>query len=170
MPDMPKPKMGIRLITLGGAAALLAADQCIKLWMTELLADGGRVLLPGVLGLHYTQNTGISFSLFGDSEIAMLVISIITGLVMLGGIVWLLLGKIGGALPLAAAALILAGGLGNLVDRLQHGYVVDYIELLFTRFAIFNFADICISCGVILVTAWVLWIEIRQRKSKKVSS
>ena len=167
MPDMPKPKMGVRLITLGAAAALVAADQWIKLWMTELLADGGRVLAPGVLGLHYAKNTGISFSMFGDSKAVMLVISAVTCLVMLAGIVLLLLGKIGGPAPLAGAALILAGGMGNLLDRLLHGFVVDYIELLFMRFAIFNFADICISCGVAVVTAWVIWIEARQHKSKK---
>jgi len=164
---MPKPTIWMRLLTLAAAAALVTADQWIKRWMTGLLADGPRTLLSGVLGLHYTRNTGISFSLFGESEAAMRVISALTALVMLAGIVWLLLGKIGGAAPLCAAALILAGGVGNLLDRLMNGFVVDYIELLFTRFAIFNFADICITCGVALATVWMIWGEYRQRKSAK---
>ena len=164
MPSMPKPKLPARLLTLLAAAALIVADQWLKRWMTGLLSEGPRALVPGLIGLRYTENTGISFSLFGESGAAMLVISIVTALVMLAGIVWLLLGKIGGAAPLCGAALILAGGVGNLVDRLFHGFVVDYIELLFVRFAIFNFADICITCGVVLVTVWVIWLEYRQRK------
>ena len=161
---MPKPKIPARLLTLIAAAALVTMDQWIKRWMTGFLAEGTRTLVPGFAGLRYTRNTGISFSLFGNSQAVMLVISAITALVMLAGVVWLLLGKIGGPAPLCGAALILAGGIGNLLDRLLHGFVVDYIELLFTRFAIFNFADICITCGVALVTCWVLWSETRQRK------
>jgi len=164
MPTMPKPAIHTRLLTLIAAAALIIADQWLKRWMTWLLTDEARVLVPGIVGLHYTENTGISFSLFGQSEIVMRVISAITALVMLAGVMWLLLGKIGGAAPLCGAALILAGGVGNLLDRLLHGFVVDYIELLFTRFAIFNFADVCITCGVALVTGWVIWSETRQRK------
>ena len=166
MPAMPKPKIPTRLLTLAAAAALVALDQWIKLWMSALLAPGARVLVRGLVGLRYTENTGISFSLFGESGTAMRVISVITALVMLAGAVWLLLGKIGGAVPLCGAALILAGGTGNLFDRLARGFVVDYIELLFTRFAIFNFADICITCGVALMTSWVIWSEYRQRKDK----
>lgn len=163
--NMKKPKLWARLIVLAVTAALLGADQLIKWWMTqELAVQRSRVLIPGVLGLHYAENTGISFSLFGDSQIAMRAISIVTALVMLAGLIALMIGKIGGAVPLSGAALILSGGIGNLIDRLAHGYVVDYIELLFMRFAIFNFADICITCGVLVVAAWVIWGEIRRPK------
>ena len=55
----------------------------------------------------------------------------------------------------AALLLILAGGIGNLIDRVLNGEVVDYINLLFMRFAVFNFADICVCVGVAL---WVLVI------------
>ena len=164
---MPKPKIWARLATLAAAAALVLADQWLKARVAwALTPPTGRpvTLLRGVLGLRYTENTGISFSLLGGSQTAMRVVSILTALVMLAGIVALLLGKIGGRVPLCSAAMILAGGLGNLVDRLAHGYVVDYIELLFVRFAIFNFADICITCGVILIAFWVLWEEFGRHK------
>jgi signal peptidase II len=165
---MPKPTISARLLTLAAAALLIVVDQLIKRWASRTFVyftcQPYATLWPGVIGLHYTENTGISFSLFGESEVVMSVISLITALVMLAGVVWLLLGKIGGAAPLCGTALILAGGLGNLLDRLLHGWVVDYIELLFMRFAIFNFADICITCGVALVTGWVIWSEYRQRK------
>ena len=160
----------MRLAALAAAAALVILDQWIKVRATWALAPPTgwvRTLVPGVIGLRYTENTGISFSFFGDSRNAMLVITGLTALVMLAGAVFLLLGKITGAPLLAASALILAGGVGNLVDRLAQGFVVDYIELLFVRFAIFNFADICITCGVVLAAGWVLWEESRRRKTVK---
>ncbi|MCL1951537.1 MAG: signal peptidase II [Oscillospiraceae bacterium] len=159
---MPKPKLWARLATLAAAAALVGADRWIKGRMSDAVT--GRVLWPGVAGLRYTENTGISFSFFGESREAMLVVSALTALVMLVGIAAVLLGRVGGAAPLCATALILAGGVGNLADRLLHGFVVDYIELLFVRFAIFNFADVCITCGVALFTGWLLWTESRRRK------
>jgi len=165
---MPKPKLWVRLVTLAAAAALICADRWLKVRLSWVLAPPAgqpKALWPGVAGLRYTENTGISFSMFGDSQAAMRVVSVITALVMLAGIIALLLGKIGGAAPLCATALILAGGVGNLADRLAHGFVVDYIELLFINFAIFNFADICITCGVVLLTGWILWEEARRRKT-----
>jgi len=165
---MPKPKIHTRLITLAAAAVLILLDQWLKVRLRWVLAPPtgqSRALVSGLIGLRYTENTGISFSMFGESQAAMRVVSLLTALVMLAGIAALLLGKIGGAAPLCAAALILAGGLGNLVDRLMNGFVVDYIELLFMRFAIFNFADICITCGVFLLTGWILWEEARRRKT-----
>jgi len=165
---MEKPKWWMRLTALAAAAALVALDQWIKVRMTWALAPPtgqARVLVPDMIGLRYTENTGISFSLFGNSEAAMRVVTVLTALVMLAGVVWLLLGRIRGAALLSGAALILAGGVGNLADRLAQGFVVDYIELLFVRFAIFNFADICITCGVALAAGWVLWDESRRRKA-----
>ena len=165
---MPKPKLWARLVTLAAAAALICVDRWLKVRLSWVLAPPAgqtKALWPGVIGLRYTENTGISFSMFGDSQAAMRVVSVIAALVMLAGIVALLLGKIGGPAPLSAAALILAGGVSNLVDRLMNGFVVDYIELLFMRFAIFNFADICITCGVILMAGWMLWEEARRRKT-----
>ena len=165
---MPKPKLWARLAVLAAAAALVYLDRLLKVRLSWVLAPPAgqpKALWPGVIGLRYTANTGIPFSMFGDSQAAMRVISLITALAMLAGVAALLAGKIGGAAPLCATALILAGGVGNLIDRLAQGYVVDYIELLFMRFAIFNFADICITCGVVLMTGWILWTEFRRRKT-----
>jgi len=161
-----KPKLWVRLTALGAAALLVAADQWIKVriqWVTAPPTGSPGVLIPHVLGLQYTRNTGISFSLFGDSPAAMRAVSAITALVLLTGAVLLLSGKLRGGY-LAGAVPVLAGGAGNLVDRLLHGYVVDYLELLFMRFAIFNFADVLITCGVAWLAFWVLVWEPRARK------
>lgn len=168
---MQKPKVWVRLAVLGLAALLVAGDQLLKQWMTPLLAGGRTItLIPGVLGLEYTENTGISFSLFGASRTAMLIITGITALVMLAAIAALLAGKIRGKALLCGTALILAGGIGNLIDRFVQGYVVDYIEFLFMQFAIFNFADVCITCGVVLVAVRVLWDEFHKPKTADASA
>jgi len=155
---MRKPKMWARLAALGAAVVLTAATQLVK----PLVPQGAAVLVPGVLGLQYTQNYGISFSLLGDSAAAMRAVSAITGLAILVGIALLLMGKLRGAY-IPGAALVMAGGAGNLIDRMLHGYVVDYIELLFVRFAIFNLADVLITCGVVWLAVWVLIGEPRGR-------
>ena len=162
---MPKPNLSRRLMALGAAALLIAVDQLFKLLARNALApESSRALLPGVLGLRYTENTGISFSLLGDSRVAMLVVSAITGLALLAGVVLMLTGKVPG-IALIGASMILAGGAGNLVDRVFQGYVIDYIEFLFVKFAIFNFADVLIICGVAVVAVWVLLSE-RKRPVK----
>ena len=156
--------VGTRLLALGAAAVLLLLDQWLKRLAESRLSEQGRPLLRGILGLRYTKNTGISFSMLGDSPAAMAVVSAVTALAMLAGI-WLMLSGRLRAAPLWAAALIVAGGTGNLVDRLRHGFVVDYLEFLFMRFAVFNFADVCITCGVAVLAVWILWDEARRKRA-----
>jgi len=146
-------------------AALVAADQLAKAWaQSSLRFEPGRILVPGVLGLQYAENTGISFSMLGDFQAAMLVVTILTGALMLVGIIFLLRGKFVG-MQLWSASLVLAGGLGNFIDRALQGYVIDYFEFLFMRFAVFNLADVFITCGVVWLAATVLWGESARKKA-----
>ena len=72
--------------------------------------------------------------------------------------------------PLAeriAWTMVLGGGVGNLIDRIVSGQVVDYINLLFVDFAIFNFADICVTGGIALLFAAILAGELRERRGRK---
>jgi len=71
----------------------------------------------------------------------------------------------GNPLLTAALVLILSGGIGNLIDRALNGQVVDYINLLFVRFAVFNFADICVCVGVGLLILDILMDEAKGKKS-----
>ena len=169
--QQPKPPLWLRLTALAVAAALVGVDHLIKRWAVNTLAPGGAAhggavtAIPGVLGLQYTENTGISFSMFGDSRAAMYVVTAITGAVMLAGVIALLAGRLAAIAPLWSGTLILAGGVGNLIDRVAQGYVVDCFEFLFVRFAVFNFADICISAGVVWLAGWVLFGEVRRKKA-----
>ena len=154
-----------RAAALAGAVGLVAADHMFKRLAGAKLTPGELTqLIPRVLGLRYVENPGISFSLFGDSETAMRVVTILTGLAMLAGGIFLLLGKLRGA-QAWSVSLILAGGVGNWVDRVARGCVPDYFEFLFVHFAVFNFADICITCGVVWLAALLLREEARRRKT-----
>ena len=161
---MQKPKLWLRFTALGVMAALIVLDQLVKLWAQGNLRTGGRVVvIPGVLGLRLARNTGISFGMLGDSPGAMLAVTIITGIVMAAGLALLLLGRPENHGQLWSVTLVLAGGLGNFIDRVAQGYVVDYFEFLFMRFAIFNIADILITCGI----AWLMIVILRGESRKR---
>ena len=90
-----------------------------------------------------------------------------TLLLLLGGVVFLLLGKVQGKLMNICAVLILAGGAGNLIDRFAQGYVVDYIKTLFIDFPVFNFADILVVVGCFTLMGYLIYDIIREEKQKK---
>ena len=162
----PKPKLWLRMIALSVILALIALDQLAKSWAVNNLHTGTRhPIIPGVLGLRLARNTGISFGWLGSSRGAMIAVMIITGLVMAAGLVMLVWGKLENHGQLWSVTLVLAGGLGNFVDRVAQGYVVDYFEFLFMHFAVFNLADVFITCGVAWLMIEILWRESRKRKA-----
>ena len=108
-------------------AGLTALDQATKFAAAHRTIG----LIPGVIRLNYTENRGFSLGLFDGAVSVALVLS----LIVFAGLLAVLI-----RLPRA-------GALGNLIDRVFLGYVRDMIELLFIRFYIFNFADICVTLG-----------------------
>ena len=86
---------------------------------------------------------------------------------MLLGVLWMLFARKLTLLERVAWTLVLGGGIGNLIDRVATGVVVDYINVLFVNFAIFNFADICVCVGVGLLMVWVLFDSYIKEKAEK---
>ena len=133
------------LLSLAGAAILVVIDQLIKHWATAaLLPVGSMDVLPGVVELRYCLNDGMAFSMLAGKQGLLIGM---TSVMLLAVLIMLFVRK----MPLterAAWTLVLGGGVGNLIDRMLNGVVVDYINVLFMRFAIFNFADICVCVGV----------------------
>ena len=110
--------------------ALVALDQLVKYLVVQNIPLGEYVpFLPHILDLTYVQNTGAAFSLFSEHT-------------------WL--GRI-------SLALLLAGAVGNLIDRAFQGYVVDMFHVLFMEFAVFNVADICVVVGGIAAAVYYVW-------------
>lgn len=148
------------------AAVMLALiDQWFKKLAAEhLMGKEDIVLIENFIGLSYAENTGAAFSAFSDST---MLLSVITLILLLGGVIFLFMGKIEGKILNSCAVLILAGGIGNLIDRFAQGYVVDYIKTLFIDFPIFNFADILVVVGVFVVCGYLIYDIIREEKQKK---
>lgn len=158
------------LVTLGTVllcAALIGIDQLLKFWAVQNLAPIGTMpLIPHVMELRYVENDGAAFSLFSGMQPMLIVF---TGIVLLGFCIVLLFRRPKKKLEYAAVLLIFAGGVGNFVDRVANGYVVDYLAPTFVNFAVFNFADILVVVGVCLLLVAVFrseWGEYRRKKQE----
>ncbi|MBE6880757.1 MAG: signal peptidase II [Ruminococcaceae bacterium] len=156
-------------ITLVVAVVLLAIDQITKIIVdTNMqLHDSFSVIAFGdtqILNITYERNTGAAFSILEGKQIFLI---IITSLIMLG-ILYLMLSKRVKKTPyLWCMSLILSGGIGNLIDRILRGFVVDFIDLKIINFAVFNVADICAVVGAIGLFIFVMIDEIKDAKKEK---
>lgn len=152
--------MAFVIINLLCVAALVGVDQLIKLWAVQALQPVGSMpLIPHVVELRFVLNQGMAFSLLSGKQLFLIGV---TSAALLLIAYWLFFRCRGKNLERAAMILVLGGGVGNLIDRVLNGEVVDYINLLFMRFAVFNFADICVCVGVGL---WVLAIFLEEYRS-----
>lgn len=155
----------LQFITAASIVLLVAADQIIKLLVIKYLQPVGSFpLIDGFIRLYYTENTGAAFGSFsGYTEI----LSAFTAIVIVIGLVLLFSKKIKLGVEYVCTVLIIAGGMGNLIDRVFRGFVVDYIEPLFINFAVFNFADILVTCAAAVLIVWLLADIIRDFKKEK---
>ena len=145
------------------AGVLLATDQIIKYFvLTKLKPTGTVTVIPGLLEFTYVENTGAAFGLF--KNIMWLVVAI-TVVATVAIIVLLFRYKRHTFFSYATSALLIAGGIGNLIDRMAYGFVVDFIHVLFFDY-IFNFADCCITVGAVLFVIHVLFFTRSEENSK----
>ena len=147
-------------------AACVAADQAVKLWVVSHLAlYQSAPLLPGLVELMYIQNTGGGFSILSGHTWLLTVLTA----VLMGGIALVLVKKLfPHPLAMWTLTLILGGGLGNLIDRVRLGYVVDMFHLEFwPSYPVFNVADICVVCGAVLAVIYYLWFYEKYDKRGK---
>lgn len=132
------------------AAVIVVADQITKLLTVSNIPLFGHVdFIPGFLGFTYVQNTGAAFSSFSGMQwLFTLIFVVFTGLIF-----YEYFKKPMGFTTFErwCIAAIYGGGLGNMIDRLRYGYVVDMIQTEFMNFPIFNVADCFITCGCILL-------------------
>lgn len=155
----------IQVITAISMLFLVALDQVIKLIVLKYLEPiGSFPLIDGIVRLNYAENTGAAFGSFSGYTDWL---SLFTLIVIVVGTVLLMTKKIKFGVEYVCTAVILAGGAGNLIDRFFRGFVVDYIEPLFMDFAIFNFADILVTCGAIFLVVWLIIDIIRDSKKEK---
>ncbi len=166
------------MVALGllGAAVLVGIDQLTK-WLVACspwkmsLHESIHLIRIGdvqVLNLSYYLNDGSAFSMFGGkTEMLICVTSLMMGAMLCA----MVLKKVKTLPYIISFSLIIAGGVGNLIDRIfNNGLVVDFIDVRMINFAIFNFADICAVCGGILLCVLVILDEAAERRAAKESN
>lgn len=149
------------------SAALVVVDQITKVLVRAYIPLGAKyTLIPGLLGLTYVQNSGAAFSAFSNVTPLLALISLVMSILIAVAIVknWL-------KHPFAqwTLAVILAGSVGNLIDRAFFGYVTDMVDTLFVRFAVYNFADICVTLGLVALMVYLIFFY-EKCEGKKPSS
>ena len=118
--------MAYVVFNLLAAAALIGIDQAIKLWATNVLQPiGAMPLIPHVVELQFVLNPGMAFSLLSGKQLFLIVA---TSAALLLVAYWLFFRSRNNRLQQAALILVLGGGIGNLIDRVLNGEVVDYIK------------------------------------------
>ena len=133
-------------------------DQLTKyLAVTHLKAIPSRTipLIPGVFHFTYVENTGAAFSIFQDKRLFFIVVTIIAAIII---IYYMITMKSEGRLFQTSLAMILGGAIGNLIDRVLHGYVVDFFDFRAINFAIFNVADCFVTIGSIFLFYYIIFI------------
>lgn len=139
------------------AILLIIIDQISK-WLIVQNFDlyEGKVLIPGFFSLFYIQNKGAAWGIFEGKMIFFYIITVlVVGYLVYTFHKYPIKSKLVGY----SFSLILAGAIGNFIDRLLNGFVVDMFRLDFINFPIFNVADVCLTIGVALMIIHVLFFE-----------
>ena len=145
---------------------ITAADQITKLLVVQNIPLFSHIdAVPGLFRLTYVQNTGAAFSLLQNQQWLFLLIF----LVLTVAVVYDFWKK---SMPFTISerwliVFVYAGGLGNMIDRLRLGYVVDMIELEFMKFPVFNVADCFITCGCIALILHLMFFNKEFWKDEK---
>lgn len=133
----------------------------MKLWLEPI---GTADFIPHVVQFRYAENTGAAFSSLQNARWLFISLTTVACIVML---VLMLMNRIKSGVAYTALTLIVAGGLGNLIDRVFRGYVIDFVEPTFVNFAIFNFADSLVSVGAVVLVGYLIYDMVEESKREK---
>lgn len=139
---------------------IIIADQISKVLYVNLWGAPDVTLIDGILNLTYVQNRGAAWGIFSEHQIWLYIFSgvLIAAMIFLYARYYKSLGK----LMRIAGAMVIAGALGNMIDRVVLGYVRDMIQFAFIDFPVFNIADSAISIGAVLLFIDCLFLDGRK--------
>lgn len=154
------------MIVLTVILSVIALDLLSKYLTLQLLVPaGGEVtVIPYILNFCYVENTGAAFGMLKNHRWVFMTLSVVLIVALL---LYLKYSGIKHSLFLVSVSLIVGGGIGNMIDRIFVGYVVDFIKVTFVDFAVFNIADSAIVIGAILLVVYFLFFEISNRSFDK---
>lgn len=142
----------------GVALAWFLLDYFTKRWADT--ANPGALLwsgIPGVLDFRLVHNTGAAWGMFGGSTFALGVFAVVFSAALI--VVALFRRSKANPAEMIGYAMVLAGGIGNALDRFASSYVVDFIEATFIDFPVFNIADIGVTCGFVLIVLFYILLN-----------
>jgi signal peptidase II len=163
------PRNGARWLWL--SATTLAADRATK-YLIETRTSGSFrfVVIPQIVTIVHSQNPGIAFGVFSDSPSRSLEVALVAGAAaVLALLIWLLVsGRAGGTLARAGVALMAGGAAGNVLDRVMHGVVTDFVEVRLGHYIwpAFNVADSALSVGAALILIELLFFGREARRAR----
>lgn len=154
----------VQAVTLIIIAALTVIDQLTKyLVVTNLEIGESCMTIPHFIEVRYVRNYG---GMMGTFEGMGRILGAATILILAAGIILIILKKIRLGVPYVCITMIIAGGIGNLIDRIRLGYVIDFINVLFVDFYVFNFADCLVTVGAFLLIFYEIYSLIKDSKKK----
>lgn len=154
----------IQAVTLIIIAVLTVIDQLTKYLVVTNLEIGESCLrVPHFIEVRYVRNYG---GMMGTFEGMGRILGAATILILAAGIILIILKKIRLGVPYVCITMIIAGGIGNLIDRIRLGYVIDFINVLFVDFYVFNFADCLVTVGAFLLIFYEIYSLIKDSKKK----
>ena len=156
---------------------LLALDQWVKWWTVVNIGGAAfdgvafrgvwlsepEPFIPRILGLNFATNTGGGWSILSDHTWVLTAFSVVMSLIILWALIFR---KVRHPVGMISLVVLLSGAMGNLIDRIRLGYVVDMFEVLFMDYPIFNVADICVVCGgIVFCVYYAFFFEKWEKKS-----
>lgn len=154
-------------ITLTVGVLLAALDQVIKYFISINLKPIGSVtVIDNILNFTYVENRGVAFGMFSGMRWIFIAL---TTILICAIVIYMFKKKPQSKLFYVCVSLIVGGGIGNLIDRIFYGYVIDYISLSFFK-PVCNFADYCITIGTVLLVVYLLFISKEFKEQKKVKA
>lgn len=153
------------VIALLLSAVLIAADQLFKMLVVQNVQPVGKIaVIPGIFDLFYLENRGAAFGMLQNQKWFFV---LVTGAITLFIIFALFRYNNHEFFSYAASALIIGGGIGNLIDRVRLSYVVDYLSFSFFP-PIFNFADCCVTVGTVFLIIHFLFFAEKDNSANRV--
>lgn len=151
---------------------LIAIDQITKALVNTYLSVGeiGYSFSIGnfdVFSITHVRNSGAAWSILEGKTYFLIAVAFAAIII---AFYFIFRGKIKSSVGIISLIMIISGGIGNLIDRIRLGEVIDFIKTDFITFPVFNFADICVVIGAIIFCLWVIISDIKERRKKESAS
>ena len=149
------------------ALGVIALDQVSKLLILNFLYEGQVDLIPHILRFTYVENRGAAFGMLSDHRWVFMLLSVV-GIAAIGAYMWFYVKDRTGCIALS---LIIGGGIGNMIDRVAYGFVVDFIDFYLFDFWVwvFNIADSAVCVGAALFALYIIIDTVKELKKQKLA-